>query len=83
MADHASVWLKWASSMQRWGLTDVATHVLEGLKPISTIGYQAILFFQPIVEPLFGSENIEALTFALESEENRAEFLHCIDGRQT
>lgn len=67
---------RFAKRIVDWRMTAPAILFLESAKPLSFLGNQALIFFQPIVQSLFNFKTYDEITEILEDREN-LEYLLC------
>jgi hypothetical protein len=67
---------RFAKRIVDWRMTAPAILFLESAKPLSFLGNQALIFFQPIVQSIFNFKTYDEVTEILEDREN-LEYLLC------
>jgi hypothetical protein len=67
---------RFARRIVDWRMTAPAILFLESAKPLSFLGNQALIFFQPIVQSIFNFKTYDEVTEILEDREN-LEYLLC------
>jgi len=67
---------RFAKRIVDWRMTAPAILFLESAKPLSFLGNQALIFFQPIVQSIFNFKTYDEVTEILEEREN-LEYLLC------
>jgi hypothetical protein len=67
---------RFARRIVDWRMTAPAVLFLESAKPLSFLGNQALIFFQPIVQSIFNFKTYDEVTKILEEREN-LEYLLC------
>lgn len=67
---------RFAKRIVDWRMTAPAILFLESTKPLSFLGNQALIFFQPIVQSIFNFRTYDEITEILEDREN-LEYLLC------
>jgi len=67
---------RFAQRIVDWRMTAPAILFLESAKPLSFLGNQALIFFQPIVQSIFNFKTYDEITGILEDREN-LEYLLC------
>lgn len=67
---------RFAKRIVDWRMTAPAILFLESAKPLSFLGNQALIFFQPIVQSIFNFKTYDEVTKILEDREN-LEYLLC------
>jgi hypothetical protein len=67
---------RFAKRIVDWRMTAPAVLFLESAKPLSFLGNQALIFFQPIVQSIFNFKTYDEITEILEEREN-LEYLLC------
>jgi hypothetical protein len=67
---------RFARRIVDWRMTAPAILFLESAKPLSFLGNQALIFFQPIVQSIFNFKTYDEITDILEDREN-LEYLLC------
>jgi hypothetical protein len=61
---------RFAQRIVDWRMTAPAILFLESAKPLSFLGNQALIFFQPIVQSIFNFKTYDEITEILEDREN-------------
>ncbi len=74
--EHREVMDRFAQRVIDWRMTAVAIMFLESTKPLSFLGNQALIFFQPIVQSIFNFKSYDEVAEILEDREN-IEYLLC------
>jgi hypothetical protein len=70
---------RFARRIVDWRMTAPAVLFLESAKPLSFLGNQALIFFQPIVQSIFNFKTYEEVTDILEDRENLEYLLRKIE----
>jgi hypothetical protein len=65
MQTSRAYWPAWAERLKHWNLTGFVSWLLEAGGPLTLLGSQALYFMRPF----FGGEQIEALAYVLEEDE--------------
>ena len=74
--EHREVMDRFAAKVVDWRMTAPAIMFLESSKPLSFLGNQALIFFQPIVQSIFSFKSYDEVAEILEDREN-IEYLLC------
>lgn len=67
---HREIMDRFARRIVDWRMTAPAILFLESAKPLSFLGNQALLFFQPIVQSIFNFKTYDEFIEVLEEREN-------------
>jgi hypothetical protein len=67
---HREIMDRFAQRIVDWRMTAPAILFLESAKPLSFLGNQALVFFQPIVQSIFNFKTYDEFTEILEDREN-------------
>jgi hypothetical protein len=70
---------RFARRIVDWRMTAPAVLFLESAKPLSFLGNQALIFFQPIVQSIFNFKTYDEVTDILEDRENLEYLLRKIE----
>jgi hypothetical protein len=70
---------RFARRIVDWRMTAPAVLFLESAKPLSFLGNQALIFFQPIVQSIFNFKTYDEVTGILEDRENLEYLLRRIE----
>lgn len=76
LPEHKEVMERFARKIVDWRMTAPAILFLESAKPLSFLGNQALIFFQPIVQSIFNFRTYDEVAEILEDREN-LEYLLC------
>ena len=63
------IWQAWANKLHRWGLGYWVASFLEAAGPLTTLGAQVVYVTQPLLNPIWQDEYLEALAGMLEKPE--------------
>jgi hypothetical protein len=74
--EHREAMDRFAAKVVDWRMTAPAIMFLESSKPLSFLGNQALIFFQPIVQSIFSFKSYDEIVEVLEDREN-IEYLLC------
>lgn len=74
--EHREAMDRFAAKVIDWRMTAPAIMFLEASKPLSFLGNQALIFFQPIVQSIFSFKSYDEVAEILEDREN-IEYLLC------
>jgi len=72
------IWDRWADSLYRWGLRDLAASLLEAAGPLTIVGAQMVYILQPLVGHGSTNTSLNALANLLEQPENVRNFVHIL-----
>jgi len=70
LPEHREIMDRFASKIVEWRMTAPAILFLESAKPLSFLGNQALVFFQPIVQTIFNFKTYDEFIEVLEDREN-------------
>lgn len=70
LAEHKEVMDRFARKIIDWRMTAPAILFLESAKPLSFLGNQALVFFQPMVQAIFNFKTYEEVVEILEDRDN-------------
>ncbi len=70
LAEHKEVMDRFARKIIDWRMTAPAILFLESAKPLSFLGNQALVFFQPIVQAIFNFKTYDEVVEILEDRDN-------------
>jgi hypothetical protein len=70
LPEHREIMDRFAAKIVDWRMTAPAILFLESAKPLSFLGNQALLFFQPIVQSIFNFKTYDEFIEILEEREN-------------
>jgi hypothetical protein len=76
LPEHKEVMDRFARKIVDWRMTAPAILFLESAKPLSFLGNQALIFFQPIVQSIFNFKTYDEVAEILEDRDN-LEYLLC------
>ncbi|MBD3349105.1 MAG: hypothetical protein GF400_07925 [Candidatus Eisenbacteria bacterium] len=68
--EHREIMDRFAARIVEWRMTAPAILFLESAKPLSFLGNQALIFFQPIVQSIFNFKTYDEFIEILEEREN-------------
>jgi hypothetical protein len=68
-------WSKWAASIRRRGLEDVAAWVLEAAGPLTVIGAQLLYAGGPLLRPMLSDTQVDELANLLENNDEARAFV--------
>jgi hypothetical protein len=69
-------WPRWADSLRRRGLGNLAAWALEAAGPLALLGAQALYFGGPLLRPALSGATLENLAGLLEDETERRSFIN-------
>lgn len=69
-AEQEEIMDRLARKIVEWRMTAPAIMFLESAKPLSFLGNQALIFFQPIIQSIFNFKSYDEITGILEDREN-------------
>jgi hypothetical protein len=78
-AEHREILDRFAKGVVERRMTTPAILFLESVKPLSFLGNQALVFFQPIVQSVFNFKTYDEVTELLENRENLEYLLRKIE----
>jgi hypothetical protein len=70
LPEHKEVMERFARKIVEWRMTAPAILFLESAKPLSFLGNQALIFFQPIVQSIFSFKTYDEVVEILEDRDN-------------
>jgi len=70
LPEHREIMDRFAAKIVDWRMTAPAILFLESAKPLSFLGNQALVFFQPIVQSLFNFKTYDEFIEILEDRDN-------------
>ena len=70
LPQHRDIMDRFAAKIVEWRMTAPAILFLESAKPLSFLGNQALVFFQPIVQSIFNFKTYDEFIEILEEREN-------------
>lgn len=70
LPEHKAVMDRFALKIVDWRMTAPAILFLESAKPLSFLGNQALIFFQPIVQSIFNFKTYDEVAEILEDRDN-------------
>jgi len=70
------IWNKWAETLHRWGMREVAAIMMEAAEPLNFVGAQAVYLGQPFLNAIFPEDHVTALANLLDSPEDTKAFTH-------
>jgi hypothetical protein len=70
LPEHREIMDRFAAKVVDWRMTAPAILFLESAKPLSFLGNQALIFFQPIVQSIFSFKTYDEFIEILEDREN-------------
>jgi hypothetical protein len=70
LAEHKEVMDRFARKIIDWRMTAPAILFLESAKPLSFLGNQALVFFQPMVQAIFNFKTYDEVVEILEDRDN-------------
>jgi hypothetical protein len=70
LPEHREIMDRFAARIVDWRMTAPAILFLESAKPLSFLGNQALVFFQPIVQSVFNFKTYDEFIEILEDREN-------------
>jgi hypothetical protein len=70
LPEHREIMDRFAAKVVDWRMTAPAILFLESAKPLSFLGNQALVFFQPIVQSIFNFKTYDEFIEILEDREN-------------
>ena len=70
LPEHREIMDRFAARVVEWRMTAPAILFLESAKPLSFLGNQALIFFQPIVQSIFNFKTYDEFIEILEEREN-------------
>jgi hypothetical protein len=70
LPEHKEVMDRFARKIVDWRMTAPAILFLESAKPLSFLGNQALVFFQPIVQSIFNFKTYDEVVAILEDRDN-------------
>jgi hypothetical protein len=70
LPEHKEVMERFARKIVDWRMTAPAILFLESAKPLSFLGNQALIFFQPIVQSIFSFKTYDEVIEILEDRDN-------------
>lgn len=70
LPEHREIMDRFAAKIVDWRMTAPAILFLESAKPLSFLGNQALIFFQPIVQSIFSFKTYDEFIEILEEREN-------------
>jgi hypothetical protein len=70
LAEHKEVMDRFAQKIIDWRMTAPAILFLESAKPLSFLGNQALVFFQPMVQSIFNFKTYDEVVEILEDRDN-------------
>ena len=79
MDSDQNIWRVWVGFLQRWGIRDLVTSILEAAGPFSVLGAQFIHIGQPLMNRSIPSNHLEALARLLEDENQKQAFIDFLD----
>ncbi len=74
--EHREAMDRFAAKVVDWRMTAPAIMFLESSKPLSFLGNQALIFFEPIVQSIFSFKSYDEVAEILEDREN-IDYLLC------
>ena len=74
MKSDQQIWQAWADKLHRWGLGYWVASFLEAAGPLTTIGAQVVYMTQPLLNPIWQDQHMEALADMLEEPERTKTF---------
>jgi hypothetical protein len=75
LPEHREIMDRFAQRIIDWRMTAPAILFLESAKPLSFLGNQALIFFQPIVQSIFSFKTYDEVVEILEDRDNLEYFL--------
>ena len=73
-SQNRTFWPEWARLLQRWGIEDLASFILEAVGPLAFIGAQAIYMGQPFLGRSDSNGKLQALAELLEDQQSIKDF---------
>ena len=70
LPEHKEIMDRFAAKIVDWRITAPAILFLESAKPLSFLGNQALIFFQPIVQSIFNFKTYDEVIEVLEDRDN-------------
>lgn len=74
MQPDRTLWPGWAHMLQRWGLHNIASFLLEAGGPINVLAAQAIYLGQPFLARAVPSSHLQALADLIEDQDQARQF---------
>lgn len=78
MSENQPVWIKWAHTLQSWGLNQEAAYLLESTGSLSVLVAQVLYLCQPILSGMVRRGSLDTLANMLENPRDRREFVEVL-----
>lgn len=69
----------WVDRLQRWGLSGIASTLIEALRPLGFLGSQAIIMASPILTTFINPDRLTNLSGLLEDPDRLARLSRLLD----
>ena len=79
LPEHREIMDRFARKVVDWRMTAPAILFLESAKPLSFLGNQALIFFQPMVQSIFNFKTYDEMVEILEDRDNIEYLLSAIE----
>jgi hypothetical protein len=75
MDENQHIWIRWARTLQRWGIKDGVASLLETTGSLPVLFAQILYISQPLLSGAVPSRSLDELAQILENPVNRREFI--------
>ena len=75
MEQNPHIWQTWASTLNRWGVKDLAATFLDALGPLNLLGAQFVYVGQPFFNQLLPEGHLDALADLLQDPQKTQAFV--------
>ena len=69
-----ALWPGWARLLQRWGVQDIASFILEAAGPLNILAAQMIYLGQPFLKQAMPADHLHALAALFEDQDEARSF---------
>lgn len=75
MSEYQPIWIRWARTLQQWGINQGVASLLEGAGSLSVLLAQVLYLSQPLLVGAVAPGSMNAITQVLENPLDRQEFI--------